>query len=95
MCVLLCRSAGTGRYSRLQADIRAMQHNSSTYCEEPEDTEEFQAWLAVRPSTGCISCRLLSLPCSHEQPHPLMSRLLKDCVQLGAEARALQHTCKQ
>ena len=45
---LLCRSAGTGRYSRLQADIRATQHNSSTYCDEPEDTEEFQAWLAVR-----------------------------------------------
>ena len=24
-----------------------MQHNSATYCDEPEDTEAFQAWLAV------------------------------------------------
>ena len=48
-----CRSAGTGRYSRLQADIRAMQHNSSTYCDEPEDTEAFQAWLAVRSALVC------------------------------------------
>lgn len=44
---LMCRGQGSGRYSRLQADVRAMQHNSSTYCDEPEDTAEFQAWLAV------------------------------------------------
>ena len=42
-----CRGQGSGRYSRLQADVRAMQHNSSTYCDEPEDTTDFQAWLAV------------------------------------------------
>jgi hypothetical protein len=33
------------RYSRLEADIAAMQRDSSTYCDQPEDTEQFQQWL--------------------------------------------------
>ncbi|KAI7842825.1 hypothetical protein COHA_003571 [Chlorella ohadii] len=38
--------AGQQRYSRFEADVAAMQRDSSTYCDEPEDTEEFEAWLA-------------------------------------------------
>lgn len=33
-----------GKYSRIEAQIRAIQHDSSTYCEEPEDVEDFKAW---------------------------------------------------
>ncbi|PRW60920.1 BSD domain-containing 1 [Chlorella sorokiniana] len=42
-------AAGIGsqqRYSRFDADVAAMQRDSSTYCDEPEDVEEFEAWLA-------------------------------------------------
>jgi hypothetical protein len=31
---------------RFEADVAAMQRDSSTYCDEPEDCEEFEAWLA-------------------------------------------------
>lgn len=34
---------------RFDADVAAMQRDSSTYCDEPEDTEEFEDWL-----TGCV-----------------------------------------
>jgi len=33
------------KYSRLEADISAMQRSSSTYCDEPADTADYQAWL--------------------------------------------------
>lgn len=33
------------RYSRLESDITAMQRDSSTYCDQPEDTEQFEQWL--------------------------------------------------
>jgi hypothetical protein len=33
------------RYSRLEADIAAMQRDSSTYCDQPEDAEQFQQWI--------------------------------------------------
>lgn len=47
---LLCRQgqAGAPKYSRLEADISAMQRSSSTYCDQPEDTQDFEAWLKVR-----------------------------------------------
>ena len=35
------------RYSRLDSDIAAMQRDSGTYCDEPEDTEAYAAWLKV------------------------------------------------
>ena len=57
-----------GRCSRLQADIRAMQHNSSTYCDEPEDTEAFQAWLAVRSALICC-CEVVSKRSSRLAAH--------------------------
>ncbi|KAL4452621.1 hypothetical protein ABPG75_008283 [Micractinium tetrahymenae] len=39
-------SGGSARYSRFDADVAAMQRDSSTYCDEPEDEEDFAAWLA-------------------------------------------------
>lgn len=40
-------AGGGARYSRLDAEISAMQRNSSTYCDEPEDGEDFRTWLAA------------------------------------------------
>lgn len=33
-----------GKYSRVETQIRAMQLDSNTYCQEPEDIEDFEAW---------------------------------------------------
>lgn len=30
---------------RFEADVSAMQRDSSTYCDEPEDEEDYAAWL--------------------------------------------------
>lgn len=38
--------SGAARYSRFDADVAAMQRDSSTYCDEPEDEEDFDSWLA-------------------------------------------------
>lgn len=38
-------SGGGARYSRFDADVAAMQRDSSTYCDEPEDEDDFTAWL--------------------------------------------------
>lgn len=32
---------------RFDADVSVMQRDSSTYCDEPEDAEEFAAWQAT------------------------------------------------
>ena len=42
-----CRQANLDgpKYSRLDADISAMQRSSSTYCDQPEDSLDFEAWL--------------------------------------------------
>lgn len=37
----------TAKYSRLDADISAMQRNSSTYCDEPEDAVDYNSWLST------------------------------------------------
>ncbi|KAK9807324.1 hypothetical protein WJX73_001726 [Symbiochloris irregularis] len=39
------RSAAGTKYSRLDSEVAAMQRNSSTYCDEPADADDFQAWL--------------------------------------------------
>jgi len=40
-------AGGAGaRYSRLEAEVSAMQRNSGTYCDEPEDGRDYAAWLA-------------------------------------------------
>lgn len=38
------RPLGKGKYSRLEADISSMQRDSATYCDEPADTADYQAW---------------------------------------------------
>ena len=40
------RPSSKGRYSRLEADINSMQRDSATYCDEPADTADYQAWRA-------------------------------------------------
>lgn len=44
-------AAGDGtaaaKFSRFDADVAAMQRDSSTYCDEPEDGEAFTAWAAT------------------------------------------------
>ncbi|CAL8468843.1 g8384 [Coccomyxa elongata] len=39
-------SGGSAKYSRLDAEVSAMQRNSSTYCDEPADAADYAAWLA-------------------------------------------------
>ncbi|XP_073155813.1 uncharacterized protein [Henckelia pumila] len=38
------RSLSTGRYSRFEAQLSAIQSDLSTFCEEPEDVEEYKKW---------------------------------------------------
>ena len=38
------RPLSKGKYSRLEADISSMQRDSATYCDEPADTADYQAW---------------------------------------------------
>lgn len=38
------RPLSKGKYSRLDADISSMQRDSATYCDEPADTADYQAW---------------------------------------------------
>lgn len=38
------RPLSKGKYSRLEADISSMQRDSATYCDEPADTSDYQAW---------------------------------------------------
>ena len=38
------RPLSKSKYSRLEADISSMQRDSATYCDEPADTADFQAW---------------------------------------------------
>ena len=38
------RPQSKGKYSRLDADISSMQRDSATYCNEPADTADYQAW---------------------------------------------------
>lgn len=33
-----------GKYSRFEAQVRAMQHDGSTYCDEPGDLADYAAW---------------------------------------------------
>lgn len=40
------RPSSKGKYSRLEADINSMQRDSATYCDEPADTADYQAWRA-------------------------------------------------
>ena len=43
------RAGGVGpKYRRLDAEISAMQRNSSTYCDQPQDAADFASWLQVR-----------------------------------------------
>uniref|UniRef100_A0A0D6R2W4 BSD domain-containing protein n=1 Tax=Araucaria cunninghamii TaxID=56994 RepID=A0A0D6R2W4_ARACU len=39
-------NVGVHKYSRFEAQVRAMQLDSNTYCREPEDFEDFEAWKA-------------------------------------------------
>jgi hypothetical protein len=32
------------KYSRFEAQVNAMQRDSSTYCDEPEDAEDYAKW---------------------------------------------------
>eukprot|EP00898_Chlorokybus_atmophyticus_P001742 jgi/Chlat1/2569/Chrsp175S02414 len=36
--------AVSGKYSRMHAEVSAMQRDSSTYCDEPEDAADYAAW---------------------------------------------------
>ncbi len=38
-------TTGAPRYSRFEADVNAMQRDSGTYCDEPEDEDDFAQWL--------------------------------------------------
>ncbi|DBB01728.1 TPA: hypothetical protein ACH3X1_000352 [Trebouxia sp. C0004] len=38
------RPLSKGKYSRLEANISSMQRDSATYCDEPADTADYQAW---------------------------------------------------
>ncbi|WIA39698.1 hypothetical protein OEZ86_005761 [Tetradesmus obliquus] len=38
------RRGAAARYSRFEAEVAAMQRDSSTYCDEPEDAADYAAW---------------------------------------------------
>lgn len=38
------RGAAAARYSRFESEVASMQRDSSTYCDEPEDLQEYVAW---------------------------------------------------
>lgn len=38
---------GGPRYSRFEADVSAMQRDSGTYCDEPDDAEDYATWHAT------------------------------------------------
>lgn len=44
---LSARGGGAAKYSRLEAEVAAMQRDSGTYCDEPADTADYQEWLKV------------------------------------------------
>ena len=37
----------SSKFSRFDADVASMQRDSSTYCDEPDDIEDFEAWTAA------------------------------------------------
>ncbi|GIL56197.1 hypothetical protein Vafri_11647 [Volvox africanus] len=39
-------SSVTAKYNRFEAEVAAMQRDSSTYCDEPEDGDEYARWRA-------------------------------------------------
>ena len=55
----LSSSGSSAKYSRLEAEISAMQRNSSTYCDEPEDSADYRVsalaqWLSLLPPSGSL-----------------------------------------
>ena len=58
------------RYSRLDADIAAMQRDSGTYCDEPDDTQAYAAWLKVLRLSGRPR-RICNNPDRALRPHGL------------------------
>jgi hypothetical protein len=55
-------TSGAAKFSRFDADVAAMQRDSSTYCDEPEDAEAFAAWASTfdLPSRKPDIAKLLS-----------------------------------
>ena len=45
---------GSSKYSRLEAEVAAMQRDSGTYCDEPPDTDAYEAWLKVASLRTCV-----------------------------------------
>ncbi|KAH7622196.1 putative BSD domain-containing protein 1 [Nannochloris sp. 'desiccata'] len=43
----LHRGNESTKFSRFDADVASMQRDSSTYCDEPDDNEDFETWVAV------------------------------------------------
>eukprot|EP00983_Pelagomonas_calceolata_P017212 539236-Pelagomonas_calceolata.AAC.1 len=39
-------TSASAKYNRFEAEVAAMQHDSSTYCDEPADVEDYKQWLA-------------------------------------------------
>lgn len=39
-------AAAAARYSRFDAEVSTMQRDSSTYCDEPDDLQDYQGWRA-------------------------------------------------
>ena len=42
-------AVSSSKYSRLEADVAAMQRDSGTYCDDPPDSDAYEAWLKVQP----------------------------------------------
>jgi BSD domain len=40
------------KFSRVDADVAAMQRDSSTYCDEPDDIDDFETWTAAFDLSG-------------------------------------------
>ena len=51
-------AAATSKYSRLEAEVAAMQRDSGTYCDDPPDSDAYEAWFKVRPVSRNMCRRL-------------------------------------
>lgn len=61
------RGGSGAKYSRLDAEVAAMQRDSGTYCDEPTDAASYADWLKVSPAiTDCVHLDPLCISSLHQ-----------------------------
>ncbi|KXZ43720.1 hypothetical protein GPECTOR_82g254 [Gonium pectorale] len=73
-------SAVQAKYSRYEAEVAAMQRDSSTYCDEPEDAEDYARWKADFSLTG-VQADIARITAENAFMAELQSRLVPIIVE--------------